>query len=104
FRSPLVGSLFGDLRVELSVDTDDVDLPVEVSVIDLLDPVDALHETGEFLELGPLVVDGAHVSVDVDRLGHVTHGCLLSGWTGGAYPDPAGNKPMGLAFMRATRG
>jgi hypothetical protein len=65
---PLVRVLLGDLGLELPVDPADRGHPVRGRRRRLVDPVHAVHELGERLELGPLVVRGAHRDVDLDRL------------------------------------
>ena len=62
----LVWGLFGDLRVPDPRGARDLGLPAEVGVIELDDGFDAVHEAGELLELGPLVVGGADRDVHVD--------------------------------------
>ena len=74
----LVGGLLDDLGVELSRDAGEGDLPVRVGVVDLAHRVDAGHELGEGLELGPLVVDGGDGEVDVDLCSNSAHGVVLS--------------------------
>lgn len=64
----LLRSLFGDPRVPLAVDAPDISDPVLMSVVDLADRFDSLHESGEFLELRPLVVCHPDGDVDLDRL------------------------------------
>ncbi len=67
----LVGDLLVDDRIELALVQADLDGPPQMGVIDLLDLLDPLHELGELLELGPLVVHGAHRAVDGDGLGEL---------------------------------
>src|SRR5712691_5104439 len=52
----LVGHLLGDLGVPLLDIAGDLRSPVQALVVELLDGFDALHESRELLELGPLVV------------------------------------------------
>jgi hypothetical protein len=73
-RDPRVGDLLRDDRVELLRVARGGDLPVEVGVVDLRDLVDRLHEGGELLELGPLVVRGRDRHLDLDRLLDLRHG------------------------------
>jgi hypothetical protein len=65
-RDALVGHLLGDDGVEFALGSRDLHLPVRVRVVGLRDPDDAVHELGERLELGPLVIDDADRDVDVD--------------------------------------
>src|SRR4051795_8670142 len=67
-RDPLVGVLLGDLRVELLLTATDLRAPMKAGVIELTDLLDALHEARELLELGPLVVGGAHGHGHFDAL------------------------------------
>ena len=71
-------------RVELALDPADLGLPVRVGRIELADLADAVHEPRELLELGPLVVGGAHGHADVNGLGHGTHDAILL--VGCSYP------------------
>jgi hypothetical protein len=65
---PGVGDLLGDPGVELLGASRRADDPVQPLVVELLDPVDRLHERRELLELRPLVVGGGHRHPDLDRL------------------------------------
>src|SRR5690606_16931758 len=71
---PLVGMLLGDLGVELPLDSGDLGDPVGAGVRDLTDGLHALHELGEALELGPLVVRDPDRNVDVYGVLDRTHG------------------------------
>src|SRR5690554_1092854 len=62
----LIGKLLNDFRVELPLDTADLDLPVREGVADLFDVLDEAEEVGEGLELSPLVVRGGDRYVHVD--------------------------------------
>src|SRR5690606_27335495 len=53
----LVGALLGDLGLELALHAGDVHVPTEMAVVELIDPLHALHEAWELFELCPLVVD-----------------------------------------------
>src|SRR5919107_1120487 len=64
---PLVRDLVGDLGVPLVRAAAEVGDPVQVPVVELLDPLHALHEARELLELSPLVVD--RVDIVIDDLG-----------------------------------
>jgi hypothetical protein len=48
-------------------------MPTHVSVIELLDLRDAIHEAWEFLKLRPLVVNHAEGAIDFDRLFDAFH-------------------------------
>jgi hypothetical protein len=72
-RDALIGDLLGDARIPLLLFAADLGAPVEPLVIDLVDFLDAIHELGKQLELGPLVVRGRDGDVDVNRLGDRTH-------------------------------
>ena len=62
----LVFVLLGDLGVPLVSLTAEARDPVNVAIVALLDPVDALHEVRKLLELGPLVVGLTNRDVDLD--------------------------------------
>ena len=69
----VVRVLLGDPRVELFCHTGDVDRPMGVGVVDLTDLLDSVHEPGEGLELGPLVVHSGYGGLHIDRLGNSAH-------------------------------
>jgi hypothetical protein len=71
--SMLFRVLLGDLGVELALDAADLDLPVVVRVVDLLDRLDEAEELGERLELRPLVVRLVDGDIDVDGLDDLCH-------------------------------
>src|SRR5215211_2147670 len=73
-RDALIRNLLDDLRVPLLVLAGDLGAPVESLVVDLMDLLDAFHEAREILELRPLVVDGVHRQVDLDRFFNAGHG------------------------------
>src|SRR3954453_8236077 len=61
----LVLAAVGDLAFPLPLAEPDLLLPAELVVLLLLDAEDAVHELGELLELGPLLVDGRDGRRDV---------------------------------------
>src|SRR6185369_18100711 len=71
----LVGNLLRDLGVPLLVGAADVGLPMQALVVKLADRLDAFHETGKLLELGPLVVGFAYRHIDLYRFFNRGHGC-----------------------------
>src|SRR5688572_14255266 len=74
-RDPSVRYLLGDLGFPALLPAADLRAPHEASVIELADFQHAFHEARELLELGPLVVGGAHGNVHVDGFFDVGHGC-----------------------------
>ena len=75
---PLVGHLVDDLGVELAGHAGDRGDPVVAPVVELRDRVHAGHEVRERLELGPLVVRGAHRDGDLDGRFLGAHTFLLA--------------------------
>src|SRR5690606_22693989 len=73
----LVRLLLVDLRFPLGDVAGNLRLPREAPRIDLADLRDALHELGELLELGPLVVDHLQRRFDLDRAFYLRHHVLL---------------------------
>jgi hypothetical protein len=65
-RDPLFRILLGHLGIEGTLDSRDVDLPVQTTVVELLHLVDPAHEFRKRLELGPLVVGGPDRYLDID--------------------------------------
>jgi hypothetical protein len=72
-RNPFVRVLLHDFGVPFPFLAGDLWLPVKMSVVKLLHLLDALHKLRELLELGPLVVDGAQRSVNVNCFGCISH-------------------------------
>jgi hypothetical protein len=70
-----VRDLLGDRGIELALHAGDLHLPVQVTVVELTDLLDALHERGELLELRPLVVGRVHVALDLDGVCGGRHRC-----------------------------
>jgi len=59
--------LLNDLRVPFLVLEPDLGAPMHALVVELPNFLDALHELGELLEHGPLIVRRADWYVDLDR-------------------------------------
>jgi len=70
----MIGHLLGDFGIPFLILAPDLRVPVHVRVVELPHFLDAGHEARELLELGPLVVDGAHRAADFDRLLDPFHG------------------------------
>src|SRR6478736_3961281 len=66
-----VGYLFQDLRLPLPADAADFSHPLQPVVAELGHALDAAHEVREVLELGPLVVSGAHRYVHQNAFFHL---------------------------------
>ena len=63
----MVGVLFGDFGIPLALAATDLGSPMEVLIVLLLDPLDAVHELRERFELCPLVVRRRDGHLDLDR-------------------------------------
>jgi hypothetical protein len=99
----LVRTLLGDLGRELLRDPPDLRLELDVRFVVLGNALEAVHEVRPFLELRPLVVDGADRDADVDvlldrhapALADARHALLLAAATGqqalGAFLRNAGS-------------
>ena len=72
-RDDPVRDLLGDLSVPFLDLASNLRAPVQALVVELLDGLDALHEPGELLELGPLVVRDPDRNVHIDGFLHCRH-------------------------------